>query len=192
MLSAKQHKEVVVGYTTQIDHLTRELNVTRTKLVHERASYLSRKLNSILLLYTNQTQRKTKEMLATAKKREDDRSAEIAASRRIEGRMLLDILTRVMTDKRTTNEDVTEQAVAGISEYKASVLNDLIEFGKPVHVNEETETAGLAETERNIYHGMEAMEDAFEKLHVQAELVRKQLRGRVASNRTHQLGEAGL
>jgi hypothetical protein len=52
--------------------------------------------------------------------------------------------------------------------------------GAPVQIDEETEIAVLAEIEREIYLGMEAMEDAFEHLHNQAELVRRRLRERAA------------
>lgn len=53
--------------------------------------------------------------------------------------------------------------------------------GAPVQVDEETEIAVLAEIEREIYLGMEAMEDAFEQLHNQAEAVRRRLRERAAA-----------
>ncbi|KAL6702407.1 hypothetical protein ACN47E_002057 [Coniothyrium glycines] len=53
--------------------------------------------------------------------------------------------------------------------------------GAPVQVDEETEIAVLAEIEREIYLGMEAMEDAFEHLHNQAEQVRRRLRERAAA-----------
>lgn len=46
--------------------------------------------------------------------------------------------------------------------------------------DEETEIAVLAEIEREIYQGMEALEDAFEGLHRKAELVRRALRERGA------------
>lgn len=48
----------------------------------------------------------------------------------------------------------------------------------PVAFDEETEIAVLAEVEREIYLGMEALEDAFEALHVKAESVRRALRER--------------
>jgi hypothetical protein len=51
----------------------------------------------------------------------------------------------------------------------------------PVQMDEETEVAVLAEIEREIYLGMEAMEDAFEHLHNQAEQVRRRLRERAAA-----------
>ncbi|KAJ4380308.1 hypothetical protein N0V86_004619 [Didymella sp. IMI 355093] len=51
----------------------------------------------------------------------------------------------------------------------------------PVQIDEETEVAVLAEIEREIYLGMEAMEDAFEHLHNQAEQVRRRLRERAAA-----------
>lgn len=52
--------------------------------------------------------------------------------------------------------------------------------GAPVALDEETEIATLAEIEREIYLGMEALEDAFEQLHTKAESVRTQLRERGA------------
>lgn len=53
-------------------------------------------------------------------------------------------------------------------------------FGAPVQMDEETEIAVLAEVEREIYAGMEALEDAFEALHGKAEHVRAMLRQRGA------------
>lgn len=52
--------------------------------------------------------------------------------------------------------------------------------GAPVTMDEETEIAVLAEVEREIYLGMEALEDAFEALHCKAEAVRQALRQRGA------------
>ena len=52
--------------------------------------------------------------------------------------------------------------------------------GAPVALDEETEIAALAEIEREIFLGMEALEDAFEALHVKAENVRQALRERGA------------
>jgi len=52
--------------------------------------------------------------------------------------------------------------------------------GAPVALDEETEIAILAEVERDIFLGMEALEDAFEALHCQAEAVRKVMRERGA------------
>lgn len=49
-----------------------------------------------------------------------------------------------------------------------------------VQMDEETEIAVLAEVERDIYLGMEALEDAFERLHLKAEGVRQALRARGA------------
>lgn len=46
--------------------------------------------------------------------------------------------------------------------------------------DEELEIAVLAEVEREIFQGMEALEDAFEKLHMRAEMVRNALRQRNA------------
>lgn len=51
---------------------------------------------------------------------------------------------------------------------------------QPVSNDEEAELAALAEIEREIYLGMEALEDAFEALHRKAEAVRKGLRERSA------------
>lgn len=51
---------------------------------------------------------------------------------------------------------------------------------QPVSNDEETEIAVLAEVEREIYLGMEALEDAFEGLHRKAEMVRRALRERGA------------
>ena len=52
--------------------------------------------------------------------------------------------------------------------------------GAPVAIDEETEIAVLAEVEREIFSGMEALEDAFENLHTAAESVRRILRDRGA------------
>lgn len=52
--------------------------------------------------------------------------------------------------------------------------------GAPVALDEETEIAVLAEVEREIYLGMEALENAFEALHGKAENVRRALRERGA------------
>jgi len=49
---------------------------------------------------------------------------------------------------------------------------------QPVSHDEEVEMAVLAEIEREIYQGIEALEDAFDKLHEQAEVVRNALRQR--------------
>ena len=54
------------------------------------------------------------------------------------------------------------------------------QYGAPIAFDEETEIATLAEIERDIYLGMEALEDAFEALHVKAETVRNALRARSA------------
>ncbi|KIW01345.1 uncharacterized protein PV09_07117 [Verruconis gallopava] len=51
-------------------------------------------------------------------------------------------------------------------------------FGAPVQMDEETEIAVLAEVEREIFMGMDALEDAFEALHIKAEEVRAALRAR--------------
>lgn len=51
---------------------------------------------------------------------------------------------------------------------------------RPVSNDEEMEMAAIAEIEREIYTGMESLEDAFEKLHLKAEIVRTALRQRGA------------
>lgn len=54
------------------------------------------------------------------------------------------------------------------------------QYGAPIALDEETEIATLTEIEREIYTGMEALEDAFEALHQRAEAVRRALRERSA------------
>jgi len=54
------------------------------------------------------------------------------------------------------------------------------QFRHPVSNDEETEIAVLAEVEREIYQGMELLEDYFESLHRKAEFVRRALRERGA------------
>ncbi|PSR80870.1 hypothetical protein BD289DRAFT_373318 [Coniella lustricola] len=68
----------------------------------------------------------------------------------------------------------------------------------PVSNDEESEIAALAELEREIYVGMEALEDAFEALHQRAEMVRTALRQRGAGlsmslqhRRGYGFGDAG-
>lgn len=51
---------------------------------------------------------------------------------------------------------------------------------QPVSNDEEMEMAAIAEMEREIYQGMESLEDAFERLHHKAEIVRTALRQRGA------------
>ncbi|KAI1006270.1 hypothetical protein K3495_g1945 [Podosphaera aphanis] len=67
---------------------------------------------------------------------------------------------------------------------------------RPVLNDEETEIGVLAEVEREIYQGMEALEDAFENLHRKAELVRRALRERATgitlSLQSRQLSEPSL
>jgi len=53
-------------------------------------------------------------------------------------------------------------------------------YGAPIAFDEETEISTLAEIERDIYVGMEVLEDAFEALHLKAEGVRRALRERSA------------
>lgn len=69
----------------------------------------------------------------------------------------------------------------------------------PVSNDEESEIAVLAELEREIYVGMEALEDAFEGLHQRAEMVRTALRQRGAGlsmslqhRRGYGFGESGV
>ncbi|EXJ79149.1 hypothetical protein A1O3_08650 [Capronia epimyces CBS 606.96] len=62
----------------------------------------------------------------------------------------------------------------------ASYPSTTAQYGAPIAFDEETELATLAEVEREIYAGMEALEDAFEALHVKAETVRRDLRERAA------------
>ncbi len=68
----------------------------------------------------------------------------------------------------------------------------------PVSNDEETEIAVLAEIEREIYTGMEALEDAFEALHRKAEFVRQALRERgaglsmAAQSRRASNGDTGI
>ncbi|PGH03991.1 hypothetical protein AJ79_07224 [Helicocarpus griseus UAMH5409] len=64
-------------------------------------------------------------------------------------------------------------------------------FGAPIFVDEDTEIAALAEIERDIYLGMEALEDAFEVLHVKAEAVRSALRERGAGLQVANLARRG-
>lgn len=52
--------------------------------------------------------------------------------------------------------------------------------GAPVALDEETELAVLAEVEREIYSGMDVLEDAFQALHLKAEAVRAALQHRQA------------
>ncbi|OJD13652.1 hypothetical protein AJ78_05909 [Emergomyces pasteurianus Ep9510] len=69
-------------------------------------------------------------------------------------------------------------------------------FGAPIYVDEDNEIAALAEIERDIYLGMEALEDAFEILHVKAEAIRGALRERGAglqvANLTRRGGSGGV
>jgi len=52
--------------------------------------------------------------------------------------------------------------------------------GGPVALDEETELAVLAEVEREIFSGMDVLEDAFQALHLKAEAVRTALQHRQA------------
>lgn len=51
----------------------------------------------------------------------------------------------------------------------------------PVQMDEDTEIAILAEVEREIYAAMDALENAFEVLHINAEVARNRLRNRAAA-----------
>jgi hypothetical protein len=62
----------------------------------------------------------------------------------------------------------------------------------PVPYDEETEVAVLAEIEREIYVGMEALEDAFEALHRKAESIRQRLRERGAGLSNATTGGPGV
>lgn len=65
-------------------------------------------------------------------------------------------------------------------------------YGAPIAYDEETEVATLAEIERDIYSSMEALEDAFEALHVKAEQVRQALRERGAGLAAMQQRRKGI
>jgi hypothetical protein len=69
----------------------------------------------------------------------------------------------------TTPASFVSLATSGTAGGRQAVSND-----------EEMEMAVIAEIEREIFTGMEQLEDAFEKLHLQAELVRTSLRQRGA------------
>ena len=62
----------------------------------------------------------------------------------------------------------------------ASTVNDSSKPGGPIALDEDTEIATLSEIERDIYVSMEALEDAFEQLHLRAEGVRRAIRERSA------------
>lgn len=64
--------------------------------------------------------------------------------------------------------------------YSQSTSAMSAQHGAPIAFDEETELATLAEIERDVYTGMEALEDAFEALHQKAEIVRRALRERSA------------
>ncbi|KAK2067408.1 hypothetical protein P8C59_001154 [Phyllachora maydis] len=70
--------------------------------------------------------------------------------------------------------------VSGMSSMAASSSVPAHPSRAAVSHDEETELAVLAEVERDIFAGMEALEDAFETLHHRAELVRAALRQRGA------------
>ena len=63
--------------------------------------------------------------------------------------------------------------------------------GGPIALDEETEIAVLAEIERDVFQGMEALEDAFEALHLKAEMVRRALRERGAGLSVANQGRRG-
>lgn len=64
--------------------------------------------------------------------------------------------------------------------YSQSTPGMSAHHGAPIAFDEETELATLAEIERDVYTGMEALEDAFETLHQKAEMVRRTIRERSA------------
>lgn len=66
------------------------------------------------------------------------------------------------------------------SSQPCSMTSPPASFGGPIALDEEMEIAALAEVEREIYLGMEALEDAFEALHCRAEVVRRTIRERGA------------
>ncbi|KAF2141727.1 uncharacterized protein K452DRAFT_287688 [Aplosporella prunicola CBS 121167] len=68
----------------------------------------------------------------------------------------------------------------GTTPFSPGRPSSVASFGAPVQMDEEVEIATLAEVEREIYLGMEALEDAFEALHCKAESVRRALRERSA------------
>ncbi|KAL1957836.1 hypothetical protein VTO42DRAFT_5401 [Malbranchea cinnamomea] len=63
---------------------------------------------------------------------------------------------------------------------RTSMRSTPASFGAPISIDEETEIATLAEIERDIFLGMEALEDAFEALHCKAEAIRRAIRERGA------------
>ncbi|RMD43880.1 hypothetical protein DV735_g1201, partial [Chaetothyriales sp. CBS 134920] len=68
----------------------------------------------------------------------------------------------------------------GHSRHSSTTQTNSACCGAPIAYDEETEISTLAEVEREIYLGMEALEDAFEALHVKAEAMRNMLRERSA------------
>jgi len=68
----------------------------------------------------------------------------------------------------------------GLGGFQSRGPTPFAQIRQPVSNDEETEIQVLAEIEREIYIGMEALEDAFEGLHRKAEMVRRALRERGA------------
>ncbi|KUJ14358.1 uncharacterized protein LY89DRAFT_538783, partial [Mollisia scopiformis] len=66
----------------------------------------------------------------------------------------------------------------GLGGFQSRGPTPFAQIRQPVSNDEETEIQVLAEVEREIYLGMEALEDAFEGLHRKAEVVRRALRER--------------
>ena len=82
---------------------------------------------------------------------------------------------------KTTNSSLTpSRGPISTIPFSTSSSPSSAASGAPVALDEETEIATLAEIERDIYLGMEALEDAFEALHLKAETVRRMLRERGA------------
>jgi hypothetical protein len=81
---------------------------------------------------------------------------------------------------RGTTPGYGPQHGPGYRSRQGSYSNANPAHGAPIAFDEDTELATLAEIERDIYTGMEALEDAFESLHNKAEIVRRALRERSA------------
>ena len=81
---------------------------------------------------------------------------------------------------RTTTPAMRSQAFSPLSGFQSRGPTPFSQLRHPVSNDEEMEIATLAEVEREIYLGMEMLEDAFEGLHRKAELVRRALRERGA------------
>ncbi|KPI45586.1 uncharacterized protein AB675_653 [Cyphellophora attinorum] len=80
----------------------------------------------------------------------------------------------------------------GAQPYRNDTPANTAAHGAPIALDEETEITTLAEIERDIYMGMEVLEDAFEQLHLKAEAIRLTLRERAAGLATAQQRRRGL